>query len=130
MEEWSQLPIREWSDLEHWMTVMSDQFSGQTRATSENYAIPGTLDARDSHPAPYAWQGDTSSRIDGRISGNYEPHDPVMASPYFPAMDEVMSSPGSSSRQGIGAVDDTVGVSESGSTRAEELSHRNPSLYF
>lgn len=121
MEEWSQLPIREWSDLEHWMTAMSDQFA--QRATSESYApIPG-LETRESQSqAAYSWQ-------DGRISGNsYEGHDQVMPSPYFQAMDEVLSSPGSS-RQGV-AVDETVGVSESGSTRAEELSHRNPSLYF
>ncbi|KAJ5336786.1 transcriptional regulator family: Fungal Specific TF [Penicillium brevicompactum] len=67
MEEWSQLPIREWSDLEHWMTVMSDQFSAQSRATSETYAIPGTLETREPQSAPYSWQGD--GRIDARIGG-------------------------------------------------------------
>ncbi|KAJ5819898.1 hypothetical protein N7474_005489 [Penicillium riverlandense] len=27
VEEWSQLPLREWPDLERWLTVMSEQFS-------------------------------------------------------------------------------------------------------
>ena len=119
MEEWSQLPIRDWNELERWMTVMSDQFSGQPRATSENDAISET---QESHPPPYGWQ---EGGIDGRTGTSYEAHDPVLASPYF-QMDEVM--PSDNSRQ-IGAVD-AVGVLESGSTRAEELSHQNPSLYF
>ena len=133
MEEWSGLPLRDWKDMEHWLSVMSDQFSIEPRTERSGYAIPIPVTPNetrlDEHPSRFAWQ-------DGRVTGSlYESHQGqgqgMMASPYFGAMDEVISSPGSS-RQGI---DDAVGVSGDAnaverSTRAEELSHRNPSLYF
>lgn len=122
MEEWSQLPLREWTDMEYWMQIMSAQFPGQP--ITENYAMPKPGEA----PKPtYAWQGDKIASGVSEIP--YETHQKAMPSPFFQGGDEGTPFPGSS-RQGIRAVDDTVGVSEVRNTRAEDLSHQNPSLYF
>lgn len=103
---------------------MSAQFPGQP--ITENYAMPKPGETPKS---AYAWQGD---RIDGGVTENpypYETHQKATTSPFFQGVDEGTPFPGSS-RQGIRVVDDTVGVSEVMNTRAEDLSHQNPSLYF
>ncbi|KAJ5305977.1 hypothetical protein PENANT_c015G10781 [Penicillium antarcticum] len=159
MEEWSQLPLREWPDMERWMTVMSDQFNMEQpremipETSRGGYAIPmtpihdetrslGVSDEPHSGTVRSPWQpGD--SRIS--IGSPYDTHQPrpgMMASPAYyrqVAVDlEVLPSP--SARSSRHEVDDAsvsvmdhskaaAGV-EPRSTRAEELSHENPSLYF
>lgn len=161
MEEWSQLPLREWSDMERWMTVMSDQFSieqpkERIHDTSRGgYAIPvttiddemrtsGVSDEPYSGTVPYGWQPG-GSRISTRSP--YDSHQlrpRMIASPAYYGQQvvvepEVLPSPSAGSTRH--EVDDAVGVSvvdhanagavvESRSTRAEELSQNNPSLYF
>jgi hypothetical protein len=111
--------------MEHWASAMSDQFATE-ESGSLGYAIPMPVTPCETRPPeePHrAWRGDGS--------GSPYESQPVqvqaMASPYF-AVDEVIASP----VMRVGEAAD-VGVSVDAvkrSTRAEELSHRNPSLYF
>ncbi|KAJ5754033.1 uncharacterized protein N7511_008186 [Penicillium nucicola] len=160
MEEWSQLPLREWSDVERWMTVMSDRFSiKQPRemipeTSRGSYAIPmtpthdetrtlGVSDEPHSRTIPSAWPPGGSRFNTGSPYGSNQLRPGMMASPAYYGQvaveSEVLPSPpaGSSRHE----VDDAVGVSvvdhanagagvDSGSTMAEELSHKNPNLYF
>ena len=155
MKEWSQLPLREWPDMERWLTAMSDRFtivqsSDMVLDTpGRGYAIPVTPthdksqtsgDQPHSGLVSYAWQP-----RDNRVSSvcSYDarqPHPGVIASQaYFGdrvavGPESIMPSPGSS-RDGITSAEDAVGISmdanaSAGSSKAEELSHNNPGLYF
>lgn len=159
MEEWSQLPLREWPDMERWMTVMSDQFSIEQpremipETSRDGYAIPvtpiedetrtlGVSDEPYSGTVPYGWQPG-----DSRIStgGPYDAHQPrpgIMASSAYykhQVAPEVLPAPSAGSTRQV--EDDAVSVPVVGranagavmelrSTRAEELSHNHPNLYF
>ncbi|KAJ5194222.1 transcriptional regulator family: Fungal Specific TF [Penicillium cf. griseofulvum] len=136
MEEWSQLPLREWPDMERWLTAMSARFtikqpSDMVPDTSGGgYAIPTTPihdksqnlgDQSHSGSGPYA-----SEHRNNRIGpgSSYDTHQPI-------------PSPGSPPDRIIG-VEDDAGASvdararvETGRlSKAEKLSHNNPSLYF
>lgn len=161
MEEWSQLPLREWPDMERWLTAMSDRFTIEqpsdvvSGTSGRGYAIPMTPthdksqnlgDQPHSGLVSYAWQPRDNRVSSGSPYDAHQPHSGVMASPvYFghqvAVEPEPMPSPGSS-RDAINGVEDADGVSveanasaraevETGrSSKAEELSHNNPSLYF
>lgn len=119
MEEWDMLPLRDWSDMEHWMTNMSDQFSGPAEGV-----VPGKL---RSQSMPYVWV--PYHEFDGIQMVSEDPGErQQMSSPFYQdqmeQMDEVILSPGYPQE----ARAEAVGVSES--TRAGELSHQYPRLYF
>ncbi|KAJ6008928.1 hypothetical protein N7522_003944 [Penicillium canescens] len=162
MEEWLQLPLREWPDMERWMTVMSDQFSiEQPReripdTSRGGYAIPvtpidddetrtsGVSDELYSGTNPHGWQPGGSRISTGSLYDAHQPRPRMITSPAYYGQQvavepEVLPSP--SAGRIRHEVDDAVGVSvvdhanagavvESRSTRAEELSHNYPSLYF
>jgi hypothetical protein len=125
MEEWSGLPLRDAKDMQHWLCIMSDRFSIEPAGPGNApIAIPipetpanHTLD----EPQSGYWR-------DGRVTESpFETHPTgTIALPYF-GMNEVIPD--------SGLTDDAVGVSGDAnsvdrSTRAEELSHKNPNLYF
>ncbi|KAJ5456241.1 hypothetical protein N7530_011515 [Penicillium desertorum] len=165
MEEWSQLPLREWPDMERWLTVMSDRFIIErpsdvvSDTPGRGYTIPRThphgrsqtlADSHSGQPS-YAWQPRDNTVSSGRLYDAHHPHPGVTASPvYFGHQVAVEPEPGpspGSSPDGITNVEDAGGVSvdvdadadadadaragvETGLSKAEELSHNNPSLYF
>ncbi|KAJ5214055.1 hypothetical protein N7449_001224 [Penicillium cf. viridicatum] len=154
MEEWSQLPLREWPDMERWLTVMSDRFTIEqpSEAVSDTsgrgYAIPITPthdkqqtlgDQPHSGLVSYTWPPRENRVSSGSSYDAHQPHPGVLASPvYFGHQVAVEPEPVpsvDSSRDGIPG-EDAVGVSdaragvETGPSKAEELSHNNPSLYF
>ncbi|KAI2727175.1 transcriptional regulator family: Fungal Specific TF [Penicillium roqueforti] len=154
MKEWSQLPLRESPDMERWLTVMSDRFTIEQSSDvvsdtpGRGYAVPMTPSHDKSQPSgdqphsglvSYAWQKD--NRVSSVSSYDaHQPHPGVIASQaYFGDQvavgpESIMPSPGSS-RDGITSVEDAVGISvdanaSAGPSKAEELSHNNPRLYF
>ncbi|KAJ5963865.1 uncharacterized protein N7479_003741 [Penicillium vulpinum] len=157
MEEWSQLPLREWPDMERWLTVMSDRFTiGQpsdvvSDTPGGGYAIPMTPvhdkpqtlgEQPHSRLVSYAWQPRENRVSTGNAYDAYQPNPRAMDSPvyfgYQMVEPEPVPSPGSS-RDGITGIEGAVSVSvdasagagvETGLSKAEELSHHNPSLYF
>lgn len=154
MEEWSQLPLREWPDMERWLTVMSDRFTIEqpSEAVSDTpgqgYAIPITpthdkqqtlRDQPHSGLVSYAWPPRNNRVSSGSSYNAHQPHPDVFASPvYFGHQVAVEPEPVPSvdgSRDGITG-EDAVDVSnarageETGPSKAEELSYKNPSLYF
>ncbi|CAG8890692.1 unnamed protein product [Penicillium egyptiacum] len=159
MEEWSQLPLREWPDMERWLTAMSDRFTieqpsdvvsdtrgrGYTIPMAPTHDILQTSGDPHSGQVPYAWQPRDNRVSSGSSYDAHQPHPGVIASPvYFghqvAVEPESRPSP-CSSRDGITGVEDAVGVSvdaaasaragvETGLSKAEELSHNNPRLYF
>ncbi|KAJ5385917.1 hypothetical protein N7509_008458 [Penicillium cosmopolitanum] len=154
MDEWSQLPLRGWSDMEHWMISMSDHFtieqpqsialpgSGSQVSVSPGQAVdnetysPG-MAVEVPGPSTYGWQ----SREDINMNSPYETH------LHPPAM---MSSPVYSRHQGVGGSEGMAspadGISEHApagpagrsenrakanhADRAEDLSKNNPCIYF
>ncbi|KAJ5171304.1 uncharacterized protein N7500_004087 [Penicillium coprophilum] len=161
MEEWSQLPLREWPDMERWRTAMSDRFtiehpSDVAPDTSGNgYAIPVTPthdqtqelgDQPHSGLVSYAWPPRDNRVSLGSSYDAPQTHPGVMSSPVcfehqVTMRPEPVPSSGSP-RDGIIGDEDATGVSvdanaaaqarvETGRpSKAEELSHNNPSLYF
>jgi hypothetical protein len=146
--------------MERWMTVMSDQFSIEqpremiSETSRGSYAIPttpihdetrtlGASDEPHSGTVPYAWQHGDSRISTGSPYDIHQPRPGMMASPAYYGQVAVGSEclPSLSTGSSRHEVDDAGGVSvvdhanagagvESRSTRAEELSHKNPSLYF
>ncbi|OQD67917.1 hypothetical protein PENPOL_c003G02510 [Penicillium polonicum] len=154
MEEWAQLPLREWPDMERWLTVLSDRFTIEqpseaiSDTSGRGYAIPITPshdtqqtlgDRPHSGLVSYAWPPRDNRVSSGSSYDAHLPHPGVLASPvYFGHQVAVEPEPVpsvDSSRDGIPG-EDVVGVSdagagvETGPSKAEELSHNNPSLYF
>ncbi|CAG7991251.1 unnamed protein product [Penicillium nalgiovense] len=160
MEEWSQLPLREWPDMERWLTAMSDRFTTEQPSDvisdipGRGYTIPRTSphDRSQTFGDPHSgqlsdvWQPRDNTVTSRRSYDAHQPHPGVIASPvYFGHQVAVEAEPGPSpcsSRHRI-TVEDAVGVSvdtnadadaragvETGLSKAEELSHNSPSLYF
>ncbi|KAJ5373072.1 hypothetical protein N7517_005078 [Penicillium concentricum] len=156
MEEWSHLALQDWAGMERWLTAMSDRFTIEQPSdvvpdTSGGYTIPmspthdesQTLgDQPHSRLVSYAWPPRDNRVTSGSSYDAPQPHPGVMPSPvYFEQAvePEPVPSPGSS-RDGM-IDDEDAGVSvdvnasvrarvETGPSKAEELSHNNPSLYF
>ncbi|KAJ6179653.1 hypothetical protein N7519_010114 [Penicillium mononematosum] len=158
MEEWSQLPLREWPDMERWLTAMSDRFTIEQPsdihrdvATRFRGLLP-MIDCRfweilildNSHMHGNLRDNTVSS---GRSYDAHQSHPGVIASSVYlghqVAVEPESGPSPCSTRDGITNVEDAVGVSvdadadadaragvETGLSKAEELSHNNPSLYF
>ena len=161
MEEWSQLPLREWPDMERWLTVTSDRFTIEQPSDVVS-DTPGRADTiprtpihdrsqalGDPHSGQlsYAWQPRDNMVSSGRTYDAHQLHTGAIASPgYFRHQVAGGAEPSQSPcspRDGITNVDYAVGISvdadadvdaragvETGLSKAEELSHNNPSLYF
>ncbi|KAJ5502500.1 hypothetical protein N7463_005374 [Penicillium fimorum] len=160
MEEWSQLPLRDWPDMERWQTAMSDRFTIEQPSdvvpdtSGGGYAIPMTPthdqlqtlgDQPHSRLVSYAWPP-SDNRINSEGShGASHPHPRAIPSPvYFEHQvviePEPVPSPGSSRDGLIGDEDAGLSVDVNVSARARvetgrlskaaKLSHNNPSLYF
>ncbi|KXG54172.1 uncharacterized protein PGRI_073160 [Penicillium griseofulvum] len=132
MEEWSQLPLRERPDMERWLTAMSARFTIEqpndmvSDTSGGGYAIPRTPihdtsqnlgDQSHSGSVSYAWEHRDNR---GSSGSSYDIHQP-------------MPSAGNSPDEIIGVEDDagvSVGVETGRPSKAEKLSHNNPSLYF
>lgn len=155
MDEWSQLPLRGWSDMEHWMTAMSDQFvikqSGNGVAIPEipsgGYAV-SVSPAQDNTRNPgvgmeaqvpsgmYAWQ--PGNEMYGCYETRLRPpgaRSPVYSRGQAPPGSEAIASPagGLPEDSNILAPGESshVRVDEDGQVnRAEELSKSKPSIYF
>lgn len=149
MDEWSQLPLRGWPDMEHWLISMSEQYTIEQprsiplpRPGGQIPVSPGRSDTHSSGVAmeepgaatAYAWQPREEININSPYETNLHP----------PAM---MSSPVYSRHQGVGGSDGIaspgdgiseyapVGMSERRAEAnhpagAEELSKNNPCIYF
>lgn len=154
MDEWSQLPLRGWSDMEHWMNSMSDHFKIEQRQniklSGSRYQMsvsPGhAVDSETYSPvmamevpgrSAYDWQ----SREEINMNSPYETHlhaPATMSSPIYSRHHGVGGSEGMASP--AGAVSENTparpaGRSENGAEtnhadRAEELSKNNPCIYF
>lgn len=153
MEEWSQLPLREWPDMERWLTVMSDRFTIEqpseavSGTSGRGYTIPITPthdkqqtlgDQSHSGLVSYAWPPRDNRVSPGGSYDAHQPHPEVLASPgYFghqvavePELVSIDSCrDGITGESAVGVSDERAGV-ETGPSKAEELSHNNPSLYF
>ncbi|CAI7677642.1 unnamed protein product [Penicillium manginii] len=154
MDEWSQLPLRGWSDMEHWMISMSDHY---TIEQSQSINLPGSGSQMSVSPG-HAVNNETYSpgmaiEVPGPSAYGWETREDInMNSPYEihlhpPAM---VSSPVCSRHQGVGGSEGMAspadgiseyapGASAGGSEsrteanhadRAEELSKNNPCIYF
>lgn len=150
MDEWSQLPLRGWSDMERWLISMSDHFTIEQPQNTTFPAPQSQITASPGHsevtyspgmavegPGPattYAWQ----SREEINMKSPYETH------LHPPAM---MSSPVYSRHQGVGGSDGMASPADvipeyapvagnenraeaNHPARAEELSKNNPCIYF
>lgn len=154
MDEWSQLPLRGWSDMERWMNSMSDHFKIEQ---SQNINLPGsgsqmsvspghTVDSETYSPGitmevpgrpAYDWQ----SREEINMNSQYETHlhPPVMmSSPVYSRHQGVGGSEGMASPAAAiseyaptGPADGSENRAEANHThRAEELSKNSPCIYF
>ncbi|KAJ5211557.1 uncharacterized protein N7498_003203 [Penicillium cinerascens] len=88
MDEWSQLPLRDWSQMYRWQVAMGDQFTIEqlqgipfTNSSGGGHSMPISPVANNTHgsqgdgeasgsPAIYAWQ----PREDIRVESPYEIH--------------------------------------------------------
>lgn len=152
MDEWSQLPLRGWSDMERWMISVSDHFTieqpqstifsgsesqmGVSPGHSEVTYSPGIMTIERPGPSAYAWQSREEINMSSPYETNLHPHTASLA-----------SSPIYSRQQGVGESDGMaspaegmteyplVGANENKAetnhpARAEELSKKNPCIYF
>lgn len=147
MDEWAQLPLQGWSDMERWMVSMCDQFTiEQPRSLSlpgPRTQIPVSPNHSESYSpgmvasTGYAWQ----SKEEINMNSPYEAHPHPLA---------MMSSPVYSQHHGVGGSDDIaspaerisehtpVGTNEdraeanaaNPAVKAEALSKNHPSIYF
>lgn len=157
MDEWSQLPLQGWSDMERWMTAMADQFV--IEQTSGGVSVPGTSSggytvpispAQDNTRNPgvgmeaqvpsgmYAWQ----PRDGMHVGSSYETHlQPAgMGSPVYSRCQASAGSEGRASSltklpecTNISVPDESSHsriVADGQCNRAEKLSKSKPSIYF
>ncbi|KAJ5167739.1 uncharacterized protein N7482_003333 [Penicillium canariense] len=156
MEEWSQLPLRGWPDMERWLAGMCDQF---TIDKPQSSSVPVTDPSGGGFAIPPSpSHGSTNSGVDmeageltvanawlprGNISigSPYETHlhpSGLRSSPVYPQIQATGESDVASPTGGMAEYTDIAGVSESGqarpaeaaATRAEELSKSRPNIYF
>lgn len=148
MDEWSQLPLRGWSDMERWMTAMSNQFAIEQPGDGSvpepflgGYTVP-VAPAQDDIRAGieaqtqsgiHAWQ--PRDETHGSQESRRQPPEMLPYSgSHASAGSEAIASPargapGCSNASVLG--EDSVRVAERGqSNRAEELSTSEPSIYF
>ncbi|KAJ5103895.1 hypothetical protein N7532_004424 [Penicillium argentinense] len=154
MDEWSQLPLRGWSDMERWLISMSDQFTIEQPqslqlpgASGAAYPIPVSPVHSDIHThspevameAPgassvYAWQ----PREEINIGSPYENHlhpPAMMSSPIYPRHQAAggsdnMASPAANAEHAPVAMANEDRDEANHPARAEELSKRESSIYF
>lgn len=115
MDEWNQLPLREWSDMERWLAGMSQQFSiEQTHTPSVPFMEPseGSFEMRQSpnHPSHSSIHSPRENVDAGVPSTSYawpQRRDITMGSSYetHPRPPEMMSSPVLSRGQPTGGSD-------------------------
>ncbi|KAK5799881.1 hypothetical protein VI817_002093 [Penicillium citrinum] len=148
MDEWAQLPLQGWPDMERWMMSMCGQFTieqprGLPLPGPRTQIPPVSPNHGDSYSpgmvtsTGYAWQ----SQEDITMNSPYETHPHPLA---------MMSSPVYSRHHGVGGSDDIsspaerisdhtpVGASEdraeanaaTPAVKAEALSKNQPSIYF
>lgn len=154
MDEWSQLPLRGWSDMDRWQAAVSDQFVvGHAQGISVDtprsaYTIPVTPSQNDA-PTPsvvagqrssdgYAWQ--SRSEIPMRFScGAHAPAPMDGSSPSgysrdrATAVSDGVASPGGYPQNHRVTPGDSGGsqfADTRQSSRAEALSQSNPGIYF
>ena len=154
MDEWSQLPMRHWHDMYHWQSSMGDQFVIQqqvmapTETSGFGYSVssPATespsahreeIQAPGPGSAIYAWQSNEDSHV--QVGSPYDMHfQPagVVSSPVYhnhnlkdPTPGSTVTTPDRLPEFGNSMVTSERTENEQ-STRAEELSKSNPSIYF
>jgi hypothetical protein len=154
MDEWSQLPLRGWSDMEQWLNSMSDQFTIEQPqslqlpgASGAAYPIPVSPGYSDTHThspgvameAPgassvYAWQ----PREQNNMGSPYETHlhpSAMMSSPIYPRHQAAggsdnPASPAATAEHAPVAMENEDCDETSHPAKAEELSKRESSIYF
>lgn len=145
MDEWSQLPLRDWSDMNCWQAAMGDQFT-----IEQPHKIPFADRSEGSHAMPVSPTVNTRGpQGEGEVRASaiyaWQPREDVhMGSPYETHLlpPGMVSSPvylryQASAKSGVTSPDGTkvTGVGESHreadqSTMADELSKSQPSIYF
>ncbi|KAJ5141174.1 hypothetical protein N7476_009081 [Penicillium atrosanguineum] len=148
IDEWSKLPLRNWSDMDRWQAAIGNTFTIEqpqripfTGSSGVGHAMPISPTAHTHPPqgegevrgsALYAWQ----PREDVHMGNPYETHlrpPGMVSSPVY--------SRGQASRSGVTSPDrlleftSITGTDESQrendqSTKADELSKSQPSIYF
>lgn len=136
MDEWSKLPLRNWSDMEQWMTSMSDQFKSSHFLAGVPVATPMRSneipdgEAEDT-PTPYTWP----SRNEISMRNPYENHpypEIIKSSPGY-AHDAVASRTAGVAPSLSGVPDDTPAIvagNEPARAKAAELSRNKSNIYF
>lgn len=146
MDEWSQLPLRGWADMERWLAAMSEQFTiEQSQSlpftdTSSGYRNSPRAEVEAQGPsAIYTWQ----PREEIHMGRPYEAHlrlQVIGSSPVY-SRGPRNAGPDSVASPAVGLPEDTnvavagesghTNVSEGGeSAQAEELSKSKPGIYF
>ncbi|KAJ5542395.1 hypothetical protein N7535_004815 [Penicillium sp. DV-2018c] len=159
MEEWLQLPLREWADMERWMSAMSDHFTTEQpgglvpECSRDGRAVPATSDHEgmgrseyDPHAeqVSYTWQTREGRSRPGNPSDAERPDTEIEPPIYIGHQATVeheavsSSSPGYP-RQGTTGLDDVVRVPDASArggveigrqSQAEELSRDKANIYF
>lgn len=152
MEEWTQLPLQNWSDMEHWRIAMSDHFLIEqsqeapfTESSGLEYSMPVSSQITSDTPQDdmhtkissgiYAWQPrdvqmgssyGTDLRPPGMVSS------PVYSRGHTAVEPEAVTSPteGSSEYADITRAIEGHSRGTAQSTMADELSKSHPSIYF
>lgn len=153
MEEWSRLPLQDWSHMEHWMAAVSDQYTIESSSAEplmepvrQGLQIPvspshgrarGTAEVEVQEASPvYPWQSrrdvplrrlNIHSPREMDSSMVYSDNTAIVGSEnVISQTDGILESPGI-----LGVSDDKVGAgAREQPTRADELSKSNPGLYF
>lgn len=153
MDEWSQLPLRDWSDMYRWQAAMGDQFTIEqlpgipfTNCSGGGHSMPISPAANNTHgpqgdgeapgsPVIYAWQ----PREDIRMESPYETHVRRPGTMSSPVCSRSQVTAGSGVTSPAGGLPDYANVTGAGEghsretgrpTMADELSKSNPSIYF
>ncbi|GKZ26555.1 hypothetical protein AbraIFM66951_002612 [Aspergillus brasiliensis] len=152
MDEWSRLPLRDWSDIDHWKASMSDQF---TLTQSQSVAVahePGmshivsaspaatTVHSRSPQgeieapgPASFAWHPGEDVHMDSSPYNVYLQPPGMVSSPVYPR--DPAPGPTEAIVHPFPEFNNAAAMGDSGkendqSTMADELSKSKPSIYF
>ncbi|OJJ70138.1 hypothetical protein ASPBRDRAFT_129873 [Aspergillus brasiliensis CBS 101740] len=152
MDEWTRLPLRDWSDVYHWKASMSDQF---TLTQSQSVAVadePGmshvvsaspaatTVHSRSPQgeieapaPASFAWHPGEDVHMDSSPYNVYLQPPGMVSSPVYPR--DPAPGPTEAIVHPFPEFNNAAAMGDSGkendqSTMADELSKSKPSIYF
>lgn len=150
MDEWSRLPLRDWSDMDRWQAAMGDQFVMEqpqrvpfTDSSGAGYSIPISPAVNDTHspqeeaqasPAIYDWQPREDVHMGSPYENRLRPPG-MVSSPVYSGCQAAGSEGVTSPTDGLPEHANVTGTEDGlrdirQSTMANELSKSKPSIYF